>query len=242
MRDSLDHCVKCTICETYCPVANVTPLFPGPKYVGPQAERFRAPGEPRPTTRWTTARAAGSARRFARRACTSPRSTRRRARSCASAPACKLRDRLIARPTLAGRLGTPVAPIANATLKQPAAADRRREDGRAAPRCRDAAVRRAHVPGLGAQAPLARGRAPRRVLPRLRGELLRARSRAHDGRAARAQRRRGRGPQAGLLRAAAAVQRPVRRRAQVRAPARASGSRRSRGRASTSSARRRAAR
>ena len=41
MRDSLDHCVKCTICETYCPVAAVTPLFPGPKYVGPQAERFR---------------------------------------------------------------------------------------------------------------------------------------------------------------------------------------------------------
>ena len=28
----------------------------------------------------------------------------------------KLRDRIIARPTLAGRLGTPVAPIANATL------------------------------------------------------------------------------------------------------------------------------
>ena len=38
MRDSLDHCVKCTICETFCPVSNVTPLFPGPKYVGPQAD------------------------------------------------------------------------------------------------------------------------------------------------------------------------------------------------------------
>jgi ferredoxin len=41
MRGSLDHCVKCTICETACPFSNVTPLFPGPKYVGPQAERFR---------------------------------------------------------------------------------------------------------------------------------------------------------------------------------------------------------
>lgn len=40
-RASLDHCVKCTICETACPVARVTPLFSGPKYVGPQAERFR---------------------------------------------------------------------------------------------------------------------------------------------------------------------------------------------------------
>lgn len=40
-RDSLDHCVKCTICETQCPVSRVSPLFPGPKYAGPQAERFR---------------------------------------------------------------------------------------------------------------------------------------------------------------------------------------------------------
>ena len=48
MRESLDHCVKCTICETFCPVSNVTPLFPGPKYVGPQAERFRVGGEPSP--------------------------------------------------------------------------------------------------------------------------------------------------------------------------------------------------
>ena len=40
-RASLDHCVKCTICETHCPVAAVTPKFTGPKFVGPQAERFR---------------------------------------------------------------------------------------------------------------------------------------------------------------------------------------------------------
>lgn len=40
-RMSLDMCVKCTICETACPVAPVTPLFSGPKFVGPQAERFR---------------------------------------------------------------------------------------------------------------------------------------------------------------------------------------------------------
>ena len=41
LRGSLDHCVKCTICETACPVSNVTPLFAGPKYTGPQAERYR---------------------------------------------------------------------------------------------------------------------------------------------------------------------------------------------------------
>src|SRR5438034_4034783 len=41
MRASLDHCVKCTICESHCPFSAATPLFPGPKYVGPQGERFR---------------------------------------------------------------------------------------------------------------------------------------------------------------------------------------------------------
>lgn len=40
-RATLDACVKCTICETQCPVVAVTPLFSGPKFVGPQAERFR---------------------------------------------------------------------------------------------------------------------------------------------------------------------------------------------------------
>jgi glycerol-3-phosphate dehydrogenase subunit C len=36
-----DLCVKCNICTAACPVAPVTELFPGPKTVGPQAQRFR---------------------------------------------------------------------------------------------------------------------------------------------------------------------------------------------------------
>ena len=60
VRDSLDHCVKCTICETFCPFSQVTPLFPGPKYVGPQAERYRGAGASR-TPPSTTARGAGFA-------------------------------------------------------------------------------------------------------------------------------------------------------------------------------------
>lgn len=43
-----DHCLKCNICTSACPVAPVTPLFPGPKTVGPQAQRLRLPGEPSP--------------------------------------------------------------------------------------------------------------------------------------------------------------------------------------------------
>ncbi|MBI5958865.1 MAG: 4Fe-4S dicluster domain-containing protein, partial [Chloroflexi bacterium] len=43
-----DYCLKCNICTSACPVAAVTPLFPGPKTVGPQAQRMREPGEPSP--------------------------------------------------------------------------------------------------------------------------------------------------------------------------------------------------
>ncbi len=37
-----DACLKCNVCNTVCPVARVTDRFPGPKYVGPQAQRFRS--------------------------------------------------------------------------------------------------------------------------------------------------------------------------------------------------------
>lgn len=43
-----DHCLKCNICTSACPYAAVTPLFPGPKVVGPQEQRFREPGAPSP--------------------------------------------------------------------------------------------------------------------------------------------------------------------------------------------------
>lgn len=42
---TLDECIKCNICTTYCPVAAVTDKFPGPKYAGPQAQRFRESGQ-----------------------------------------------------------------------------------------------------------------------------------------------------------------------------------------------------
>ena len=39
-----DHCIKCNICTSACPVAAVTDQFPGPKVVGPQLQRFRQSG------------------------------------------------------------------------------------------------------------------------------------------------------------------------------------------------------
>ena len=44
---SLDSCIKCNICTSYCPVSEVTDRFPGPKYAAPQSERFREIGQPR---------------------------------------------------------------------------------------------------------------------------------------------------------------------------------------------------
>lgn len=49
---SLDECIKCNICTSYCPVAAVTDKFPGPKYVGPQAQRFREIGQAHTPDHW----------------------------------------------------------------------------------------------------------------------------------------------------------------------------------------------
>ncbi|MBG3011624.1 anaerobic glycerol-3-phosphate dehydrogenase subunit GlpC [Proteus faecis] len=39
--NSFEACIKCTVCTTYCPVAKVNPLYPGPKQAGPDGERLR---------------------------------------------------------------------------------------------------------------------------------------------------------------------------------------------------------
>ncbi|MEA2290494.1 MAG: glycerol-3-phosphate dehydrogenase subunit [Solirubrobacteraceae bacterium] len=115
MRGSLDHCVKCTICETYCPFSQATPLFPGPKYVGPQAERFRT-GEEVPDASLDYCSSCGICTQVCPHGVhIAEINTRAKAR-LRERDGVPLRDRLLARPTLAGRLGTPAAPLANWTL------------------------------------------------------------------------------------------------------------------------------
>jgi glycerol-3-phosphate dehydrogenase subunit C len=117
MRGSLDHCVKCTICETFCPVSNVTPLFPGPKYVGPQAERFRSGDEPSADASLDYCSGCGICTQVCPQGVhIAEINTQARAKMKAT-NGIPLRDRILARPTLAGRLGTPVAPLANWTLR-----------------------------------------------------------------------------------------------------------------------------
>ena len=120
MRESLDHCVKCTICETFCPVANVTPLFPGPKYAGPQSERFRVSDEPSPDASLDYCSGCGICTQVCPQGVhIAEINTQARAKLRATTGV-KLRDRVIARPTLTGRLGTPFAPVANWSLSNPA--------------------------------------------------------------------------------------------------------------------------
>lgn len=120
IRASLDHCVKCTICETACPVAQVTPLFPGPKYEGPQAERFRQPAG---TADASVDYCSGCG--ICTQVCPqgvkiAEINSRARARY-KDEKGVRVRDRIVARPGLTGRLGTPVAPLANRVMASGAA-------------------------------------------------------------------------------------------------------------------------
>jgi glycerol-3-phosphate dehydrogenase subunit C len=116
MRESLDHCVKCTICETYCPVSNVTSLFPGPKYCGPQAERFRIEEEPSPDHSVNYCSGCGICTQVCPQGVHIAEINTQAKAKYGGTHGVPVRDRILARPTLAGRLGTPVAPIANWTL------------------------------------------------------------------------------------------------------------------------------
>jgi glycerol-3-phosphate dehydrogenase subunit C len=117
MRGSLDHCVKCTICETFCPVSNVTPKFPGPKYVGPQAERFRVQDEVSPDDSLDYCSGCGICTQVCPHGVHIAEINTQARAKLRERTGFKLRDRLIARPDLTGRLGTPVAPLANWTLR-----------------------------------------------------------------------------------------------------------------------------
>jgi glycerol-3-phosphate dehydrogenase subunit C len=119
IRQSLDHCVKCTICETYCPVSNVTELFPGPKYVGPQAERYRDGGVS-PDDSLDLCSGCGICTQVCPQGVHIAEINARARAELKERSGIPLRDRVLARPTVTGRLGTPVAPLANWALANPA--------------------------------------------------------------------------------------------------------------------------
>ena len=112
VRGSLDHCVKCTICETFCPVSNVTPLFPGPKYVGPQLERFRT-GDGSPDASLDYCSGCGICTMVCPQGVKIAEINAKARAGMKAERGVSVRDRIIARPSVMGKVGTPVAPIAN---------------------------------------------------------------------------------------------------------------------------------
>jgi len=117
---SLDQCIKCNICTTACPVSAATDLFPGPKYEGPQAGRFRKPGQPPPDRSVDYC----SGCRICDMVCpTGVRIAEINARARASIVAhgniplrLRLRNNLLARSEMLGKVAHPIAPIANTVL------------------------------------------------------------------------------------------------------------------------------
>jgi len=113
---SMDNCTKCGICQTYCPVAAVTTLFPGPKVVGPQSERFRTI-EPVPESSSALCSGCGI--------CTSvcPNDVAiadiiaiAKAATVEQGRRLGLGQRLLNRPELVGKIGGFLPPMANALL------------------------------------------------------------------------------------------------------------------------------
>jgi glycerol-3-phosphate dehydrogenase subunit C len=116
MRGSLDHCVKCTICEQNCPVSAVTPLFPGPKYAGPQSERFRT-DEDSVDRSVDYCSGCGICTQVCPQGVHIAEINSRARAKLKRDHGVPLRDRIITRSEILGRLGTPAAPLANATLR-----------------------------------------------------------------------------------------------------------------------------
>jgi glycerol-3-phosphate dehydrogenase subunit C len=116
----LDHCIKCNICTTACPVSAVTDLFAGPKYEGPQAGRFRAPNQPSPDKSVDFC----SGCRVCNMVCpTGVKIAEINSRARAAlvnhgniSLQLRLRNNLIARPESLGKLAHPISPLANYSL------------------------------------------------------------------------------------------------------------------------------
>ncbi len=114
---SLDDCIKCNICTTACPVSAVTDLFPGPKYEGPQAGRFRKLNQRLPEISVDYC----SGCRVCNMVCpTGVKIAEINSRARAALvnngifpSRLRLRNNLIARPELLGKVGHTLSPIAN---------------------------------------------------------------------------------------------------------------------------------
>lgn len=110
---SADLCVKCNICTSYCPVSNVTELFPGPKYVGPQAQRFRNPQEISVDDSVDYCSGCGVCTMVCPHGVKVMEMNAKARYKLYQRKPIPLRNRLLGRSELMGMLASPVAPLAN---------------------------------------------------------------------------------------------------------------------------------
>ncbi len=108
-----DLCVKCNICTAACPVASVTDLFPGPKAVGPQAQRFRAPGAMSVDRSVDYCSVCGVCSRVCPHGIQIAEMNVIAKARLAERDGLPLRSRLLGRSEFLGKLGSPFAPLSN---------------------------------------------------------------------------------------------------------------------------------
>ncbi|WP_145488790.1 anaerobic glycerol-3-phosphate dehydrogenase subunit GlpC [Yersinia aleksiciae] len=111
--NSFESCIKCTVCTTYCPVAKVNPLYPGPKQAGPDGERLRLKD---PALYDDALKYCTNCKRC-EVACPSDVKIGdiiQRAKANYSSHKPKLRDAILSHTDFMGTLSTPFAPVINA--------------------------------------------------------------------------------------------------------------------------------
>ena len=119
VEQTADRCIKCNVCNTVCPVSAVTDLFPGPKYEGPQGQRFRAGIDTGDSPDHSLDYCSGCG--LCTQACpegvlVAEINQVAREKLVTARGGLGLRDNLISRPSLMGMLARPVAPIANLAM------------------------------------------------------------------------------------------------------------------------------
>ena len=152
MRESLDHCVKCTICETFCPVVERHAAVPGPEVRRARRPSASAsPDEPSPDASLDYCSGCGICTQVCPQGVhIAEINTQARAKLQASAPASSCATALLARPDLgrparhAGGAGRQLDAGATGSSGGSSRGRSASHRGAAVPK-----LRRAHVPGAG---------------------------------------------------------------------------------------------
>lgn len=113
---STDQCLKCNICTSACPVASVSDEFMGPKSVGPQAARYGYTDRPPSILSLTWCSGCGICSLVCPHDVAVAEINIQAKAEVVKTRKVKLRDQLISRPELLGRLALPVASLANRSI------------------------------------------------------------------------------------------------------------------------------